>query len=125
MKVGSRSVRAELPRLDEIAAPPPSDLGPEELRLRAPAPARRAEAELLGAEAPASGSVLGFVALGRALSRLGSEELDAEALAVLDAAGRAALAPKLAAVREMARTVEGLLSMREEAMARLRSQGGA
>jgi hypothetical protein len=54
-------------------------------------------------------------ALAAAADRLGSEQLDALALEALDAEERAAMAPRLAAVRAMAHAVAQLLAWRGEA----------
>lgn len=122
MRVVERSLRAELPELGEVRSPPPPDAAPEELRLwpRAERTEDRTPAWLVPPPAPTAS---GLTALAGALDRLGSEELDAEALTLVDAAARAELAPRLAAVREMAQVLETLLGLRREAMARLRAQG--
>jgi hypothetical protein len=54
------------------------------------------------------------------LPGLASEEADARALEALDAAGRAQMAPRLAAVRKMAETARALLALRAEVEARRR-----
>ena len=54
------------------------------------------------------------------LPGLASEDTDARALEALDAAGRAQMAPRLAAVRKMAETARALLALRAEVEARRR-----
>lgn len=60
-------------------------------------------------------------ALAAASHRL-TEDL-AASFAALDGTTRAALEPRVHAVQKMARTVRALLSLRDEAMGKLRSQG--
>lgn len=124
MRVGDRRLGAELPHLAEVRSPKASEDAPEELRLGLSAARPTGEPAPL-ASPPRAATPAGYASLQASLARLGSEELDAEALAMLDSAGRAQLAPRLTAIREMAQTIERLLGMRREATARLRAQGSA
>lgn len=124
MRVGDRTLRAELPDLAEVRSPKASEDAPEQLRLGFAAALPTGGTGPLSSP-PRVATPAGYASLQASVGRLGSEEMDAEALAMLDAAGRAQLAPRLTAIREMAQTIERLLGMRRDATARLRAQGSA
>ena len=126
-RVGRRALPGALPALADVAPAPPGDEAVlEELRLLANATATGRVAATPRPKLPApppSPVPEHWSALRHVASRLSNEDGDARALAVLDDAGRMRLAPRLAAVREMAKTVELLLGLRNEATATLRSGG--
>lgn len=122
MKVTPRSLRAELPEPAEVRGPAPPELAPEEMRLSSPRPAERSPDVALVEPAPEVPEG-GFEALAAAVGALGDEEGDARALELLDASGRAQLAPRLSAVRDMAQALRELLGMRREATDRVRGGG--
>ena len=121
MKIEPRSLRTELPEPSEVRAPQPPDLEPGEMRLSAP---RAPEPGVTGLpEAAPAVPAGGFEALAAVVGTLADEERDAQALGVLDDAGRARLAPQLSAVRDMAQAVEELLGLRREVTNRMRAGG--
>lgn len=123
--VEHRSPATELPAPSELRPPAPPAVEPGVLRLRpaAPPPAPGRPPSPLSALEPPPATAEGLASLAVVSERLVDEERDQEALAELDDAGRAALAPRLTAVRDMARALGSLLSMRAEVAGRTRGEG--
>lgn len=119
-----RSVRESLPTVEELRPARAADeRTAEELRLLATAPSRAPRGAAIGPIAalpPPDPRAL--VALEAAAGRL-ADAARAPALAKLDAASRAAIEPRLAAVQEMARAIRELASMQRAVSAKLRSGG--
>ncbi len=123
-----RSLGAELPAVDEVRARPVAEgATAEELRLasaRSPVPRPSGPLAATGlGSAPPAPTAHAMAALEAAVGRLRAAH-EAPALMAIDETSRAALAARLEAITEMARTACDLLALRREASGRLRSGGG-
>ena len=119
---GRRGGRPELPRAVRRPAEPFEDVDGEVLRLLGGGAIRGRDVTLTPFAGRADPAAL--AALAALLPALSDEDGDARALEALDPAGRALMAPRLAAVRRMAETLRALLDMRAEVESRRRAHKG-